>query len=92
MSPVFGETLAMMSATGARGEADRGGVGGRARRRHAGHYTREGHLPDLSDAPPGQESTRGASLRWRSGPMGRILNPRRGRGHDIIPDLLSARQ
>jgi nicotinamidase-related amidase len=50
-------------------------------------HTREGHRPDLSDAPPhkvlrGDPSTRiGAP-----GPMGRIL-VRGEAGHDIIPEL-----
>ncbi len=50
-------------------------------------HTREGHRPDLSDAPPhkvvrGDPSTRiGAA-----GPMGRIL-VRGEPGHDIIPEL-----
>jgi len=50
-------------------------------------HTREGHRPDLSDAPPhkvqrGDPSTRIGAL----GPMGRILI--RGEpGHDIIPEL-----
>jgi nicotinamidase-related amidase len=50
-------------------------------------HTREGHRPDLSDAPPlkvdrGEPSTRiGAP-----GPMGRIL-VRGEPGHDIIPEL-----
>ena len=51
-------------------------------------HTREGHRPDLSDAPPRQgrarRSRRCASA--RPGPMGRILI--RGEpGHDIIPEL-----
>src|SRR5580704_15379546 len=50
-------------------------------------HTREGHRPDLSDAPPykierGDPATRiGAP-----GPMGRIL-VRGEPGHDIIPEL-----
>ena len=43
-------------------------------------HTREGHLPDLSDAPPAKIE-RGAP-----GPMGRILI-RGEAGHDIIPEL-----
>jgi nicotinamidase-related amidase len=50
-------------------------------------HTREGHRPDLSDAPKakverGNPSTRIGSL----GPMGRIL-VRGEPGHDIIPEL-----
>jgi nicotinamidase-related amidase len=53
-------------------------------------HTREGHRPDLSDAPPlkvnrGDPATRiGAK-----GPMGRIL-VRGEAGHDLIPDLYPA--
>lgn len=50
-------------------------------------HTREGHRPDLSDAPPlkverGDPATRIGAL----GPMGRIL-VRGEPGHDIIPQL-----
>jgi biuret amidohydrolase len=50
-------------------------------------HTREGHRPDLSDAPPhkvvrGDPSTRIGAM----GPMGRIL-VRGEPGHDIIPEL-----
>jgi len=50
-------------------------------------HTREGHLPDLSDAPPAKLERGAPSLRIGApGPMGRILI--RGEpGHDIIPDL-----
>src|ERR1700752_2360831 len=50
-------------------------------------HTREGHLPDLSDAPPAKVERGAPSLRIGDpGPMGRILT--RGEpGHDIIPDL-----
>jgi biuret amidohydrolase len=50
-------------------------------------HTREGHLPDLSDAPPAKLERGHPSLRIGApGPMGRILI--RGEpGHDIIPEL-----
>ena len=48
-------------------------------------HTREGHLPDLSDAPPAKVERGAPSLRIGDpGPMGRILI--RGEpGHDVIP-------
>jgi len=50
-------------------------------------HTREGHLPDLSDAPAAKIERGSPSLRIGApGPMGRILI--RGEpGHDIIPAL-----
>lgn len=50
-------------------------------------HTREGHLPDLSDAPPAKIERGKPSLRiGNEGPMGRILI--RGEpGHEIIPEL-----
>jgi nicotinamidase-related amidase len=50
-------------------------------------HTREGHLPDLSDAHPAKVERGNPSLRIGSpGPMGRILI--RGEdGHDIVPEL-----
>jgi len=50
-------------------------------------HTREGHRPDLSDAPRAKLERGSPSLRIGSpGPMGRILI--RGEpGHDIVPDL-----
>ena len=51
-------------------------------------HTREGHRPDLSDAPP-HKVERGDRRRPASattGPMGRIL-VRGEPGHDIIPEL-----
>ena len=50
-------------------------------------HTREGHEPDLSDAPPAKVERGAPSLRIGDpGPMGRILI--RGEpGHDIIPAL-----
>ena len=50
-------------------------------------HTREGHLPDLSDAPPAKVERGSPELRIGApGPMGRILI-RGEAGHDIIPDL-----
>src|SRR6202142_421972 len=50
-------------------------------------HTREGHLPDLSDAPPAKVERGAPSLRVGDpGPMGRILI-RGEAGHDIIPEL-----
>jgi nicotinamidase-related amidase len=50
-------------------------------------HTREGHRPDLSDAPPAKIERGSPSKRiGDAGPMGRILI--RGEpGHDIIPEL-----
>jgi biuret amidohydrolase len=50
-------------------------------------HTREGHLPDLSDAPRAKVERGAPSLRIGApGPMGRILI--RGEpGHDIVPAL-----
>jgi nicotinamidase-related amidase len=50
-------------------------------------HTREGHLPDLSDAPLAKVERGAPSLRIGDpGPMGRILI-RGEAGHDIIPEL-----
>ncbi len=50
-------------------------------------HTREGHLPDLSDAPPAKVERGAPSKRIGDpGPMGRILI-RGEAGHDIIPEL-----
>lgn len=50
-------------------------------------HTREGHLPDLSDAPPAKISRGQPSKRIGDvGPMGRILI-RGEAGQDIIPEL-----
>jgi len=50
-------------------------------------HTREGHLPDLSDAPPAKIERGAPSLRIGDpGPMGRIL-VRGEPGHDIVPEL-----
>ncbi len=50
-------------------------------------HTREGHRPDLSDAPRSKIARGNPSMRiGDQGPMGRILI-RGERGHDIIPEL-----
>ena len=50
-------------------------------------HTREGHRPDLSDAPLAKVQRGAPSARIGDpGPMGRIL-VRGERGHDIVPDL-----
>lgn len=50
-------------------------------------HTREGHRPDLSDAPPAKIERGEPSKRiGDKGPMGRILI-RGEAGHDIVPDL-----
>ena len=50
-------------------------------------HTREGHRPDLSDAPPLKVERGDPALRiGAQGPMGRIL-VRGEPGHDIIPEL-----
>jgi len=50
-------------------------------------HTREGHRPDLSDAPPHKVLRGDPALRIGArGPMGRIL-VRGEPGHDIIPEL-----
>jgi biuret amidohydrolase len=53
-------------------------------------HTREGHRPDLSDAPPHKVERGDPATRIGApGPMGRIL-VRGEPGHDIIPDLYPA--
>ena len=53
-------------------------------------HTREGHRPDLSDAPPAKIERGSPSLRIGApGPLGRILI-RGEKGHDIIPELAPA--
>jgi nicotinamidase-related amidase len=50
-------------------------------------HTREGHRPDLSDAPPAKVNRGAPHLRIGApGPMGRILI-RGEAGHDIVPAL-----
>ncbi len=51
-------------------------------------HTREGHRPDLSDAPPAKLERGAPSMRiGERGPMGRIL-VRGEPGHDFVPQLL----
>lgn len=50
-------------------------------------HTREGHRPDMSDAPPAKVARGSPSMRiGDTGPMGRILI-RGEMGHEIIPEL-----
>src|ERR1700759_1271486 len=84
----FGETLGNDVGQRARAVKPIGAVLGAAR--DMGMlvvHTREGHLPDLSDAPPATVERGASSLRIGDpGPMGRILI-RGEAGHDIIPAL-----
>jgi biuret amidohydrolase len=53
-------------------------------------HTREGHRPDLSDAPRAKVERGAPSMRiGAKGPMGRIL-VRGEPGHDIVPELYPA--
>jgi nicotinamidase-related amidase len=53
-------------------------------------HTREGHRPDLADAPPHKVERGDPAMRIGApGPMGRIL-VRGEPGHDIIPELYPA--
>jgi biuret amidohydrolase len=53
-------------------------------------HTREGHRPDMADAPPAKVERGAPSARIGApGPMGRILI-RGEAGHDIIPELAPA--
>lgn len=53
-------------------------------------HTREGHRPDLADAPPAKVARGAPSMRIGDpGPMGRIL-VRGEPGHDIVPALAPA--
>lgn len=84
----FGETLGNDVSQLKRAVAPIGAVLGAARRMGLPViHTREGHRPDLSDAPPAKIERGAPSLRIGDpGPMGRILI--RGEpGHDIIPEL-----
>jgi nicotinamidase-related amidase len=50
-------------------------------------HTREGHRPDMADAPPAKVERGAPSMRIGDpGPMGRILI-RGEAGHDIVPEL-----
>jgi nicotinamidase-related amidase len=50
-------------------------------------HTREGHRPDLTDAPPSKLARGGLEVGiGAQGPMGRVL-VRGEHGHDIIPEL-----
>ena len=53
-------------------------------------HTREGHRPDLSDAPSQGRARRPQLRIGAPGPMGRILI-RGEAGHDIIPELYPQR-
>src|SRR5438445_4128574 len=82
----FGETLGNDVSQLARAVKPIGAVLGAARAMGMlVVHTREGHLPDLSDAPPAKVERGAPSLRIGDpGPMGRILI-RGGAGHGIIP-------
>src|SRR3954471_6341609 len=84
----FGETLGNDVSQLARAVGPTAGVLSAARA--AGIlvvHTREGHLPDLSDAPPAKIERGAPSLRIGDpGPMGRILI-RGEAGHDIVAAL-----
>jgi nicotinamidase-related amidase len=84
----FGETLGNdVSLLAAAVEPCRAVLDAARRRGLLVIHTREGHLPDLSDAPPAKVERGHPNLRIGApGPMGRILI--RGEpGHDIIPAL-----
>ncbi len=84
----FGETLGNdVSRLAAAVEPCRAVLEAARRRGMLVIHTREGHLPDLSDAPPAKVERGHPNLRIGApGPMGRILI--RGEpGHDIIPVL-----
>jgi biuret amidohydrolase len=84
----FGETLGNdVSLLAAAVEPCRAVLGAARRRGLLVIHTREGHRPDLSDAPPAKVERGAPSLRIGApGPMGRIL-VRGEPGHDIIPAL-----
>jgi nicotinamidase-related amidase len=84
----FGETLGNDVSLLQRAVAPCQALLKEARRRHMlVIHTREGHRPDLSDAPPAKVLRGKPSLQIGApGPMGRILI--RGEpGHDIVPEL-----
>jgi len=84
----FGETLGNdVSRLAAAVEPCRAVLAAARRRGLLVVHTREGHLPDLTDAPPAKVERGHPHLRIGApGPMGRILI--RGEpGHDIIPAL-----
>ena len=87
----FGETLGNdVSRLAAAVEPCRAVLDAARRRGLLVIHTREGHRPDLSDAPPAKVERGAPSLRIGApGPMGRILI--RGEpGHDIIAALYPA--
>ena len=83
----FGETLGNDVSRLASAVKPRGAAGAARASGMLVVHTREGHLPDLSDAPPAKVERGAPSLRIGDpGPMGRILI-RGEAGHDIIPEL-----
>jgi len=87
----FGETLGNdVSRLAAAVEPCRAALDAARRKGLLVIHTREGHRPDLSDAPPAKVERGAPSLRIGApGPMGRIL-VRGEPGHDIIPALYPA--
>src|SRR3989337_2652642 len=83
----FGETLGNdVSRLAAGGGARRGVLSAARRRGMLVIHTREGHRPDLSDAPPAKVERGAPGKRIGDpGPMGRILI-RGEAGHDIVPE------
>jgi biuret amidohydrolase len=84
----FGEALGNdVSLLGAAVGPIKALLAGARRRRMLVVHTREGHRPDLSDAPPAKVERGDPSKRIGApGPMGRIL-VRGEPGHDIIKEL-----
>ncbi|MBO0740444.1 MAG: cysteine hydrolase [Hyphomicrobiaceae bacterium] len=87
----FGETLGNdVSRLAAAVEPCRSVLDAARRRGLLVMHTREGHRPDLADAPPAKLARGDPGLRiGAKGPMGRIL-VRGEPGHDIIPALYPA--